>query len=177
MLVGQHWYIHVQESIRKHQLWVCPCFSSNGPCLVCLTWMIYELKGKWPYCCSFVGGCFYQFKRVFLCSSHLAFSLCILLVSMWCIHIVVWTQLQLGSNPFFSFLDRPDLHMINNPSIAFHAFIKRILTPILWMRCCFRGLWTSPLILEDGSFLFKTHVLCFIFICHSFCGISASCIF
>ena len=27
------------------------------------------------------------------------FSLCILLASMWCIHTVVWTQLQFGRNP------------------------------------------------------------------------------
>ena len=35
----------------------------------------------------------------FLCSSHQAFSLCVLLAFRWCIHIVVWTQQQLGRNP------------------------------------------------------------------------------
>ena len=32
----------------------------------------------------------------FLCSSQLAFSQCVLLASIWCIHIIILMQLQLG---------------------------------------------------------------------------------
>ena len=42
----------------------------------------------------------------FLCSFHLAFFSCVLLVSMWYIPIVVWTKLQLGRYPVL--LDRVD---------------------------------------------------------------------
>ena len=39
----------------------------------------------------------------FLSCSHLAFSLRVLLVFMWCIHVVVNTQLRLGRNSVLSY--------------------------------------------------------------------------
>ena len=36
-------------------------FDSHCPaCLVCLTWMILEMGGKWSYSCSFVGCCLFS---------------------------------------------------------------------------------------------------------------------
>ena len=26
-------------------------------CLVCLTWIVFVMGGRWPYSCCFVGGC------------------------------------------------------------------------------------------------------------------------
>ena len=42
-------------------------------CPACLTWTIYEMRGKWPYSCCFVGSCFYDlFQRP--CSLFVYFS-------------------------------------------------------------------------------------------------------
>ena len=74
------------------------------------------------------GGCFRICARqctVFLCSSHLVISQCILLLFMWCIHIVVWTLLQLERNSIL--LDQSDFHMIDSLSIAFHTFTRHML--------------------------------------------------
>ena len=49
------------------------------------------------YSCCFVGGCFQDlFKTASLYSSHVAFSINILLKSRWCNHTVVLTRTQLG---------------------------------------------------------------------------------
>ena len=62
-------------------------------CLACLlhhAWMVCEMGGKWPYIRCFVEGCFKDlFLTAFLRSSHLDSFPCVLLASMWCIHIVV----------------------------------------------------------------------------------------
>ena len=63
---------------------------------------VFEIEGKWPYSCYFVGCCFqdlFNIAHSILRSSHLAFSLCVLLATMWCIHTVVRIQLELGRNP------------------------------------------------------------------------------
>ena len=48
------------------------------------------LYSCWLHICSYIA---------FLCASHQAYFLCILLASMWCIHIVVLTQPQVVKNP------------------------------------------------------------------------------
>ena len=71
-----------------------------SPACLVLTWMVFEMGDNWLY--SWGGGLlpgFIQNNTAFLCSSHVAFSLYVLLVSMWCIHTIVLTQLQLGKNP------------------------------------------------------------------------------
>ena len=65
----------------------------------------------------------------FLYSSHLAFSIYGLFVSVWCIHRLISTQLQLGRNPTL-FHQRSDVNMIDNQSIAVHVFVKRMLTSL-----------------------------------------------
>ena len=38
-LVGQHWQVHVKDSIRERHLWVCPSFLSRVPhLLIVLFW-------------------------------------------------------------------------------------------------------------------------------------------
>ena len=56
LLVSQHWGVHVYVGTGEHCLWICPCFSSR--CLVHLTWMLCEMRGKWPYSCCFLGATF-----------------------------------------------------------------------------------------------------------------------
>ena len=69
--------------------------------LVCLTWIVFEMGDEWSYSCYFVQ-CYFQDLFKIACSILVLFpssffSKC-LLISMWCIHTVVLTQLQLGRN-------------------------------------------------------------------------------
>ena len=93
--------------------------------------MFFEIGGKWPYSCCFVGYasriCSKQ-HAAFLCSSHLAFSLCILLTFMWFIHTLVPTQPQLTQKSRFILSGKSDFHMIDNLLIAFHAFARNMFT-------------------------------------------------
>ena len=57
----------------------------------------------------------------FSCNSYLAISPYVSPVSFWYIQIVELTQVLLGRN-YFDLSDRLDSHMINNLSIAVHAF-------------------------------------------------------
>ena len=66
----------------------------------------------------------------FLSTSHPAFSLCVLLVLTWCIHMGFWTQLQRGRNPVL-FYQRSDFHLIINLSIAVRVFPMHMLTWLL----------------------------------------------
>ena len=82
-----------------------------------------------------------------LCSSHLAFSLCILLASMWCIHTVLLTQPQLGK-PHFILSDISESHMITNQKQSTPPLV------LCWhhfqlMRYCCCGMGTCFLILEN----------------------------
>ena len=96
-----------------------------------LTWMICEIAGKWPYSRCFVRRCFRicsRLRTTFLYSSCLAFTLCVLLVSIWCIHIEVWTQLQKKSR--FILPEGLDFHIINNLSILVYAYTRTVLTSL-----------------------------------------------
>ena len=46
LLVDQHWYVHVKKVTYEIVL-------TLPACLARLTWMIYEIGGKWPYSCFF----------------------------------------------------------------------------------------------------------------------------
>ena len=49
----------VKGSIGEHHWWFCSRFYSSCPTsLVCLTWMVLEIGGRWLYSCCFVGCCF-----------------------------------------------------------------------------------------------------------------------
>ena len=65
-------------------------------CLACLTWMVLEIivSGRTAVVVSLDVAFrifFSKYLEAFLYSSHLAFSLCVLLASMWCIHTVSLT--------------------------------------------------------------------------------------
>ena len=49
---------------------------------------------------------------------------------MWCFHRVVLTQSQLEKKSHFILSDRSGFDMINNLSIAVHAFARRMLTSL-----------------------------------------------
>ena len=63
-----------------------------------------------------------------MCSTHLAFPICILSASMWCIHIVVLTPPKIEKVPFFFSSDWVGFRMIDNLSIAVHTFARLTLT-------------------------------------------------
>ena len=44
-------------SIGVHRLWARPCFSSSPACLICLTWIVFVMGGRWPYSWCFEGCC------------------------------------------------------------------------------------------------------------------------
>ena len=67
----------------------------------------------------------------FLCGSHLVFSSCVLLVSMWYIHAVVLTQPQFQER-FILCYSRDQFHIINNLSVAVHDFVKCMLKSLLF---------------------------------------------
>ena len=90
LLVGQHWHVHMQESLRKRRLWVGPCISCHTP-YVLFVLLEWEADSRTAVVLWGVASRISSGQHAgFLCSFHEAFSLCILLVSIWCIHIVVW---------------------------------------------------------------------------------------
>ena len=112
------------KSIEEHYLWVRPCFANNAPYVlfVLFAWFL-----RWE-----VSGCttvvlWGVASRI---DSKQAFSPYGLLVSIWCIHTVVIILLQFGKKSCFILLDSPDFHMIDNLSIAVHAFARGMLISI-----------------------------------------------
>ena len=99
LLISQHLYIHVLESIREHCLWVYPCSSISTLCVlfILLEWFVrWEPSG---HTVAVLWAVVSRQHAAFLCSSHQAFSQCVLFASVSCIHIIVWTQQQSWKNP------------------------------------------------------------------------------
>ena len=99
-------------SIEEHHLWVYLFFSNSVlHVLFNLLGWFFEMGGKWPYSCCFMGLCFqYLFKIIaFLCSSHLVFSLCFVVHPYSSIDTTTaWKK------SCFILSDRSDFHMIDN---------------------------------------------------------------
>ena len=123
LLVGQHLHSHIKGSTcLSLLLQQCPTY------LVCLTWMVLEMGGRWLHNCCFVGCCFQDFFNIahnilaqFPSSS---FSLRLVYVVPPYSRIdmtAAWKKLCL----FLS--DRFDFHIINNLLIAVHAIARCIL--------------------------------------------------
>ena len=51
-----------RSSLKKFAHEFVPASQQYPACLVCLTWMVCEIGGKWPYRCCFVGCCFLLLK-------------------------------------------------------------------------------------------------------------------
>ena len=105
LLVGQHWRFHVWWSIEKRQLWIRPCLSSSVlACLVRLTKMLLKIgDGTAAVLWGVAARICSKSHVAFLCSSHLAFSRCVLLTS---IYTVVLTHPQHEKNVLFVFRKR-----------------------------------------------------------------------
>ena len=56
-------HIHVQESIRESNLWVCPCFSSSALSVLFVLFVWFERWKEWSNSCSFVGFCSQDFFK------------------------------------------------------------------------------------------------------------------
>ena len=101
--------------------------KQSPACLVCLTWLVCVIKVKWPYSWCFMGFiCSKQFTA-FLCNFYLTFSLSFQLVHMVqtysCTDIdTTWQKSR------FILSEISDFHMIDNLSIAVHAFPMCMLT-------------------------------------------------
>ena len=111
LLVSQQWCVHESESIKECCLWVCSCFSCSAYHIlfVSLVRFIRKEAGKHTAAVLWVVAsrtCSKQHTTL-LCSSQLAFSICLLLTSLRCIHIEVWTQLLL-------IYQKTDFHIIDN---------------------------------------------------------------
>ena len=92
--------VHKRTSLMSSSL----LFQQCPACLVRLTWMVFEMGCKWPYSWvfflwNFISRICSKYLVAFLCGFHLAFSLCVSLACLWCIHTVVLTQPQLGRTP------------------------------------------------------------------------------
>ena len=117
----------------KYDLWVCPCFSSNVPCLVCLSCKVFEIGGKWHYICCFVG-CYFQDLFNIDCSIFVLFPssfFFVCLVSIHLVHLHSSIDITTGwKKSHFILWDRSDFHMIDSLSITVYAFAKHILTSL-----------------------------------------------
>ena len=140
--------------------------SSEESYVSCSSWMVFEIGGKWPYSCCFVGCCFQNLFKT-ACSILVLF-----LSSLFSIHLannhtvhpynstntfIAWKKSH------FILSNSSDFHMINNLLIKVHTFA----------RCILKSLSVEEILLPsyvnwsatqcgDGSFSFKTHVIYFI---------------
>ena len=118
--------IHTRTSLISSSL-----FLQQYPCLVRLTWMIFEKGGNSRTAAILwgVSSWIYLKQHVeFLCNFHLVFSLCVLLASVWCIHTIVLTLLPLARNPVWFYRIDQTFIWCNNLSIPVHAFSRHIVT-------------------------------------------------
>ena len=125
--VGQHWCVHVQDSIGECLFWFCPYFISMSCSSYWDGFARWEVSGRTTAVLQGAASriCSKQHAAT-LCSSHLAFSPSVSLESEWCNHTVVLTRLQLGRIPIL-FHQRSNFHMVNNPLITVHALPMHIL--------------------------------------------------
>ena len=118
--------VHKRKSLMSLFLLLQQCPA----CLVCLIWMVLEMGGKCLYSCCFVGCCFQDLFNID-CSILVQFQSSFLYFCLVRIHVLhpssridtitVWKKLR------FILSDRSDFHMIDNLSIAVHAFTSYIL--------------------------------------------------
>ena len=101
LLVDQNSHVYLLKSIKDFRLRIPPCFSSSAlhVFFTLLQWFVrWGISGRTA---AILGGLASRNCSKFLRSSCLAF--CVLLAFMWCIHRVVWIQLQLGRSPISSY--------------------------------------------------------------------------
>ena len=133
-------------------------------CLACFSWMVFEMRGKWPNSCCFVG-CYCQdlFKRIssiFVYFPSSFFSMCF--VSVHVVHpysnidkATAWKK------SYFILLDRSNFYMINKQSVAVPSFARHVLTSLsVNLSTYFRDL---PLRVETAANLKHMNLVLFVF--------------
>ena len=96
------------------------------PYLVCLIWMLFQMGGRWPYICCFVGCYFRDLLNISNCSlvQFPCSIFSIRLVSVYVVH--AYSRIDTTASwKKLSFI-LSDFHMIDNLSIAVHAQVDVI---------------------------------------------------
>ena len=102
-------------------------------CLVCQTWIVFVMGGRWPYNCCFVGCCLqdlFNIARSIHASLPSSFF-SIRLVSICVVHLyssidttAAWKKLRCILSV------RSDFHMTDSLLIAVHAFTSHVLMSV-----------------------------------------------
>ena len=99
-------------------------------CLVYITWIVYKIGGRGPSSTFFNVGS--KQHIAFFCCSHLAFSPNVSLKFRQCVHTVVLTWLQLGSQSISFLYERLDFRRVNRSSCLSYVYIV-IVIPHKWL--------------------------------------------
>ena len=115
-------YVHVKgsrgESLMSSSLHLQQC----PPCIVHLIWMVLEMEVRWQYSRCFVGCCFQDLFNI-ACSILVQFS-----SNLVNIHVVhPYCDTTALKKLHFILSDKSDFHMMDNLSIAVHAFASHTL--------------------------------------------------
>ena len=117
--------VHRSTSLMSLSLFLQQCPA----CLVCLTWIVFMMRGKWLYSWCFVGCYLYDLFNI-------ARSILVQLPSIFFSSRLVSIQVEhpYGSidtstawkKLYFILSVRSDFHMIDSLLIAFLAFVSRV---------------------------------------------------
>ena len=129
--LGMSMYRSIKENVGYEFVLTFPQYSAR---LARLTWMVSEI-GEVAVQLLFCG---LLLPRFFQNSSYLAFTLCVLVKSRWCIHTVV--PIQLGRNPALFY--RIDQNSISSTTCQQQSMPSR---RVCWHRFqlikyCYRGM-------------------------------------
>ena len=127
-LKNENWLCEI--NIEGSHLWVRPCFSNSvPPCLVRLTWMDFEIGGKWPYSFCFMESCrqeLFKITRTILMYFPSSIAMRFVSVHMMQLYSSIDTATA-WKNIRFILSDRLDFHTTNIRSIAVHTFVRSML--------------------------------------------------
>ena len=114
--VGVHW----RTLLMSLSLFLQQCLA----CLVCLTWVVCEMGGKWLYGCCFVGCCLqdlFKTPHSILCTSHLTISPGVLSFFQVVQPFNSTNMSTSCKNSHFTLSKRSDFHMVVNLLIAVYT--------------------------------------------------------
>ena len=146
------------ENVTYEFLFASPAI----PCMSCWSWMFFEMGGRWPRSHWIVECCFQNlFKWACCILMKFPSSFCVLLASLWCIHIVVLTQLQFRRNLILFY----PIHQISIWSITSQWYSMPLLCiwwhrlqEIKWCRCGMRTNFRSLLLRVEMALFSLKHV-------------------
>ena len=160
LVSAQGWYKSLL--VHRRMLLMSSSLLRQYPaCLACLTRMVCEMSGKWPYNCYFVGCCFQDLFKTAR-SILMKFSYSLFLMRFVNVHVVhpyssmntatAWKESR------FILSNRSDFHIIDILSIAVHVFTS--LTPLSVDEILLPRYLNSST--NFNVFLLKAHILRFI---------------